>query len=371
MIKEHLEHIEKVTNELCKIRLNICKDIKTKPWTMNDLNIVLKQLKNEKSRDAMGYANEIFTLSVAGSDLLLALLKMLNRIKQSQQFSKAFEVCNITSIHKKHARNDFNNYRGIFRISIFRCILDRLMYNDSYETIDSNLTDGNVGARRGRSARDNIYVLCAIINSVINGNSAPIQAQIMDIEKCFDKLWLESCINALYEAGMKNDLLNLLYLENKNAQIAVKVNGRMTERRNVMDVVMQGSVWGSLKCTSVMDRLNKIMLSKEGLQYNYRGDENIPIGVMSMVDDTLQVQECGTKSVSCNSVVNSYVETQRLTFSTDKSLQMNIGKHTNCKQKCPQLKVHNTNMKHSDATKYLGNIVTSKGVVSATVQDRP
>ena len=49
----------------------------------------------------------------------------------------------------------------------------------------------------------------------------------------FDKLWLENCINALFENVLKNDMLNLLYLENRNAQIAVKYNNQVSRRINV------------------------------------------------------------------------------------------------------------------------------------------
>ena len=45
-------------------------------------------------------------------------------------------------------------------------ILDRLIYNDEYSNLDSNLTDANVGARKGRNFRDNIFVLNAILNSM-------------------------------------------------------------------------------------------------------------------------------------------------------------------------------------------------------------
>ena len=44
----------------------------------------------------------------------------------------------------------------------------------------------------------------------------------MDAEKCFDKLWLQACINALFDAGLDNEQLNLLYIENKNATIEYK-----------------------------------------------------------------------------------------------------------------------------------------------------
>ena len=115
--------------------------------------------------------------------------------------------------------------------TVIRSILDRLIYDDSYDIIDSNLTDGNVGCRKNRSSRDNIYVMGAIINSVVNGDSKPIQVQVMDIKTCFDKLWLEASINSLYEHGLQNDKLNLLYIENKHANVAIKVNRDLTEAK--------------------------------------------------------------------------------------------------------------------------------------------
>ena len=53
-----------------------------------------------------------------------------------------------------------------------------------------------------------------------------------------------------------------------------------------------------------MDQLNKIVMSKEELQYHYKGDKNIPIGVRGMVDDTLGISRCGNTSVALNSVIN-------------------------------------------------------------------
>ena len=65
---------------------------------------------------------------------------------------------------------------------------------------------------------------------------------------------------------MDTDQLNLLYIENRNAQIAVKVNNKLSMRIHVKDVIMQGSVWSSLKCTTSMDRLNKTALLDKTLQ---------------------------------------------------------------------------------------------------------
>ena len=131
-----------------------------------------------------------------------AVLKMMNLIKEKQIYPKVLENCNVTSIHKKKSKNDFSNYRGVFRVSVFRSILDRLIYNDNYTIVDENLTDGNVGARKYRNIRDNIFVLGAVSNSVVNGQEEAIQVQVQDAVKCFDKLWLEETTNALFEAGL-------------------------------------------------------------------------------------------------------------------------------------------------------------------------
>ena len=224
-IEAHLEDYEKDVAKLCESRLRMCKLKRVNPWTMDDLDLAIKDLDKGKSRDALGYANELLKEDVAGTDLKLATLRFMNHIRKEQKFPHILEACNITSLYKnKGSRKDFMNYRGVFRVTVFRSILDRLMYNDLYATVDSHLTDGNVGTRKARNIRDNIFILGAVINSVTNGAEEPIQVQVVDVEKCFDKLWLEAPTCAMYEVGIKSELLNMLYIENKTAKIAVKVN---------------------------------------------------------------------------------------------------------------------------------------------------
>ena len=61
----------------------------TPDWTMQDLEVVLKQLKNKKSRDPLRLADELFKPENAGEDLKLALLKMSNEIKKQQIFPRS------------------------------------------------------------------------------------------------------------------------------------------------------------------------------------------------------------------------------------------------------------------------------------------
>ena len=63
--------------DLCKLRLKKARKTKTPDWTMDQLDTVLKYLKKNKSRDPLGYANEIFQEGVAGKDLKLAIISLL------------------------------------------------------------------------------------------------------------------------------------------------------------------------------------------------------------------------------------------------------------------------------------------------------
>ena len=109
-IKENLDSIKSAKEILCEKLLKVAAGNKTPPWKMHDLERVLKYLKKGKSRDPYGYCNELFKQNVAGDDLKLALLKLMNRIKEDQIFPKCMELCNISSIWKgKSPRNDYDS----------------------------------------------------------------------------------------------------------------------------------------------------------------------------------------------------------------------------------------------------------------------
>ena len=368
-INDELSEMKKNKEELCELRLRVAKQNKTPEWKMKDLEIVLRNLKNNKSRDPFGYINELFKGNTAGKDLKLAILTLMNRIKTEQKYPKALEIANITSIYKnKGPKNNFDSYRGIFRVPILRTILDRLIYNDEYNTIDKQMSDSNVGARKGRNVRDNIFTLNAIINSVVNGKEQPIDIQLFDIEKCFDSLWVEECVNDIFESGLKNDKLPLLYMENQNAEIAVKSQTGMSMRKSIKNIIMQGTVWGSLLCTVSMDKLGKHIYKKHDLIYKYKGEIDIPS--LGMVDDILAVKKCNNDTVKINAVINSFVEAKKLKLSKTKCHKIHIEKKPSKENQCAKLKIHNDEMKESDKQKYLGDFIDRTGKIGSTIDDR-
>ena len=92
-MKPHLTEMEEEVNKLCDKRLEETKSNKTKPWNMNDLDEDIKSLDRDKSRDALGMANELLKEGAAGSDFKLAILKLLNLIKEKLEFPEVLELC--------------------------------------------------------------------------------------------------------------------------------------------------------------------------------------------------------------------------------------------------------------------------------------
>ena len=365
-IKPELATYQKEREDLCMKRLEEVKKNKTPPWKMEDLLIVLKQLKKKKSRDPLGYANELFDPNTSGNDLLEAILKLMNKIKSDQVFPDCLRLCNVSKIYKrKGSRCEMDSYRGVFRIEALRNILDLLMYNDEYATIDANLTDCNVGSRKRRNIRDNIFVLGAVMNSAKNNNSEPIDVNVYDVHKCFDELWLQESINDLYTAGLKNDNLNLIYLTNESAQVAVKNSQGISERFAIHNKAMQGTVWAGLMCTVTMDKLGKVKYETENMCYKYKGEVQIP--ALEMVDDIVDIQNCGVKSVESNALINGFMESKKLRLSLEKCKQIHCGKNVN---KCPTLQVHDKEMHKSEEERYLGDTISKTGKLRSTISKR-
>ena len=71
------------------------------------------------------------------------------------------------------------------------------------------MSDSNVGARKCKNIRNHIFVLNGVINEAVNNKKLSVDLQILDYKQCFDSMWMDECINDLWEAGIVDDKLAL------------------------------------------------------------------------------------------------------------------------------------------------------------------
>ena len=69
---------------------------------------------------------------------------------------------NVTTVPKKGSRIEPKNERGIFRVSVVRSILMRLIYNMKYPIIDQNMS-----GRKKKSCINNIFLVNRLIHETL------------------------------------------------------------------------------------------------------------------------------------------------------------------------------------------------------------
>ena len=183
---------------------------------MKDLEKALSDLKNNKSRDFEGFINEIFKDNVIGENLKESLLLMLNRLKIKKLIPKFFNFTNITTTPKIGSRIEPRNERGIFRVSVIRAILMRLIYNTKYPAVDKNMSNCQMGGRKNKGCKNNIFIINALIHDVLKSKTNKAMVlQIYDYAQMFDSIDLEEALNDIFDGGIKDDNLALLHEANR------------------------------------------------------------------------------------------------------------------------------------------------------------
>ena len=84
--------------------------------------------------------------------------------------------------------------------------------------------------------------------------------------------------------------LLLLYKIYKTAQVGIKTSTRISEIINITDTIMQGTVLGSLLCTSTIDKLGKKFYKMPKNLYQHKG---VPISPLGMIDVIISVTNVG------------------------------------------------------------------------------
>ena len=371
-------------------RLKHAKNVKSSPFTLSELENTLKNLKSGKSRDPENLVTELFKLDAIGDDLKYSVLDMMNKMKDQIVVPECMRTANITMLHKKKCKVDLKNWREIFVTSVLRIILMKMIHERSYETVASNMTDSQIGAKKKKSVRNHIFILNSIMSDVLSSKKKkPIDLNVMDFSQMFDAEDISICLNALYEARIKDDTFALIYEANKTNVIAVKTPNGITEKRSIYEKVMQGNVLSPLVSSNMVDSNNGKSAEMTGNNYMYK--DKIPIPPLIMQDDTLGISVCGYKSKQMNEFLNIRTNIMNLQFWYDKCEKVHIGQ-THNKDKCPDLSVDSwkeqisenkngklemkdiydgrKNMTVVTHNKYLGDIISNDGKNKNNIRER-
>ena len=112
------------------------------------------------------------------------------------------------------------NYRGIFILSNFRFMIDKVIYEEKYDAIDEFMSDSNIGAIMQMNIRNHLFVNIANINSVALGNEKKEEIYISQLESV-DKLILRKILKTSISTPIE-----AMYLELGILRIGTMVKAR-------------------------------------------------------------------------------------------------------------------------------------------------
>ena len=217
-------------------------------------------------------------------------------------------------------------------------------------------------------------MIYGVINSVVKGGEDCIDMQFYDLEQAFDSLWLEDCLNDIFDSvpeENRNDKIALLHESNQVNLVAVKTAVGLTDRVNIPNIVQQGGTWGSLLCSNTVDTLGG--KSRDRGEHYYLYKNVVKILPLAFVDDLNGIAKCGLDSVALNIFITTQTELKKLRFhipdanGKTKCHKLHVGKSQN---KCQHLKVHGTLMQDVKEETYLGDIISGDGKNTKNIQNR-
>ena len=114
----------------------------------------------------------------------------------------------------------------------------------------------------------------------------PYLTGIICLSKMFDAIYLEKAISDIYDVGVSDDNLSLLYKANNDVRMAVNTPDGLTGRQKVENVVLQGDTWGSLLASVQVDSIGKEVANTD---YGYKYMDKLPVTLLGLVDDMIGV----------------------------------------------------------------------------------
>ena len=380
-----LSDIMNIQKQLFWKRLESASRRSSPPWTMVELEKVLSSLKEGKSRDPSGLVCTILKKPVIGTDLKLSLLLMLNRIKETLQVPPFICNSNISSVWKKKGdKMKLQYHRGLFLGSIFKTIIMKLLYRRNYKTIDSNMSESNVGGRKGRSCRDHIFIVNGAIQDALSSKSSkPLDLFICDYRTMFDGLDVKITLNDLYDNGIIDDNWALIYRLYETQNVSIKTPFGLTKRRRVeRELITQGDCLGPILASSTVDSFGKECYQKQKHLYMYR--DKTPVSLLTMLDDVFSLSNCGPESTQINEFINIKTASKKLQFAQEKTYKLHIGRSKQsyqCKDAFidsweEDMNTHiekfqgKVKVKEVWSSKYLGEIISSDGKNTENISTR-
>ena len=232
--KQHFENLlgnpPKVTHEPITRIISKQLDIKQGPFIQDELDSVLRKIKNRKAVGLVGIPPEVWKTRQFDD----ILLRQCNAVKNQNPIDRWMKGC-ILPFPKKDDLGLAMNYRGITLTFIAAKIYNALLRNRIEPKIDNILRKKQNGFRRCRSTTSQILTIRRILEGVRAKN---LQLTILFVD--FDSIHRGKMEQILLAYGIPKETVAAITILYRNTQVKVRSPDGDTEHFDMVAGVLQG-----------------------------------------------------------------------------------------------------------------------------------
>lgn len=290
-------------------------------FTLDDVIVATSQSKNNKAPGIDGIINEL--IKNGGDSLYTSLYDMFIFLRNKEEIPDEWNKGIIIPVHKKGAKNDLGNYRGITLNSCVSKIYNRLLSKAISSFLEENDSLGEIqgGFRGNHRCEDQIFTLKSIAASRLTEGKQTYLA-FLDFKKAFDSVWREGMLNAAWGVGLRGRLWRVLSNLYNNVQSQVKFGNLTTDFIDIEEGVKQGCVLSPILFCVFINELAKL-LKEAKLGTHIAG---VQIGCLFWADDIALIAEDSFELQKMLDIASDFSHKWRLQFNHDKSNVLVIGR---------------------------------------------
>ena len=187
--------------------------------SLQEVKRAIKQLKPNKTTGPDNIPNAVILQGRGQMEIML--LYIINHIMETERIPQEWKDAEIISLYKgKGDTESMANKRGITLASNIGKLFERILNNRLIATL--KFTDRHAGGRKERSTVDQLYLLKSIIEQA-NRSKKKLYITFIDIEKAYDKTWLDAVLYMLWNNKIRGKIWRLIKEINSNLTAKCRV----------------------------------------------------------------------------------------------------------------------------------------------------
>ena len=222
------------------------------PFTIDELDAVLKKVKNNKTPGVDGVPGELFKWLDQNNRKLF--LKVANTCLRHEEVKQHHMNAVVVSIYKKGDASSLANYRPISLLNSCYKIMAALVKERLDSGLDARICSTQYGFRKHRSTAQAIF-LARRLQDIAEKSNARCTLVLLDWEKAFDRVSQDKLIETLYRLKVPEKLCNLIGSLYNDPQFKVCVGEAESTWRSQCSGIRQGCPLSPYLFTLVMGAL--------------------------------------------------------------------------------------------------------------------